>query len=83
MVSLVLLAFLENVLREIHQPRSKFWFAGILMLIFGDGFQLPVVGGQRIVSKPESMQPELQDTSTYFSENFVVFAKEKTKHFMK
>lgn len=78
MVSLVLLAFLDKVFRAIHITRSKFWFAGIPILISGDGFQLPVVGGKGILSNLESIQAELQDIFTYFTEKLYFLELEKS-----
>lgn len=78
MVSVVLLAYLDKVLRAIYMSRSKFWLAGIPVLISGDGFQLPVVGGQGIISKPESIPQKLQDVFSYFTENLYFLELEKS-----
>lgn len=65
--SLFFFAYLYKVVREIYITVSEFWFAGIPILSFGEGFQSPVVGGQGTLSKHEIILLELQDVFNYFS----------------
>lgn len=49
MVSLVILAYLNKILISIFPNRSNTIFAGIIIVISGDGFQLPVVHDKGIL----------------------------------
>lgn len=64
------LPYLNQVLQEIFIKKSDNTSAGILIIIPGDGFQLPVVKGQGILCKDLSrLSPLLKEIYLYFTEN--------------
>ena len=78
MVSLVSLAYLNKVLREVFPEKQDIIFSGIPVIISGDGFQLPVVKSQGILTKNSSrISPYLREVYESFTHE--VFYLQLTK----
>ena len=69
MVPLVVLAYLNKILQEVFWDRSQIMFAGIPIIISGDGYQLPCVQGKGILSPPENVPILLEETFNHFRNN--------------
>ena len=68
MVSLTSLTLLDKVLKEIFPQKSRIPFAGIPVIILGDGFQLPVVKGKGILCRdPHKLSPILSEIYDHFT----------------
>lgn len=69
MTSLVLLEYLDKVMRLIRPAFSDVFFSAVPLILAGDAFQLPVVGGHGILSPTSCISEHLQRIHAHCTEH--------------